>query len=69
MAAPGLHDARAQSAASSSALRVVGARSFSPMVENVDQTAAFYKRLGLNVTPPPGGETYPWDIVWRSLPI
>jgi hypothetical protein len=55
--------ATAQSGASpvSPEARVVGARSFSPMVENVDATAAFYARLGLKVAPPASGETYPWD--------
>ena len=50
-----------QSPSSAAGARVVGARSFSPMVENVDQTATFYERLGLKVTPPPAGTTYPWD--------
>lgn len=42
--------------------QVIGSRSFSPMVENVDAAAQFYERLGLKVTPPAGGgATYPWD--------
>ena len=35
--------------------RVVGARSLSPMVEDVDRVAGFYAALGLKVTPPPSG--------------
>jgi hypothetical protein len=62
MTTPAVDGVRAQSApSSSSVVRVVGARSFSPMVENVDATAAFYERLGIKVTPPASGGTYPWD--------
>jgi catechol 2,3-dioxygenase-like lactoylglutathione lyase family enzyme len=41
--------------------QVIGARSYSPMVENLDKTMAFYRRLGLNVPPPEKGDFYPWD--------
>src|SRR4030095_15088768 len=41
--------------------QVIGARSYSPMVENLDATMAFYARLGLKVPPPEKGNTYPWD--------
>ena len=40
---------------------VTGARSYSPMVENLDATMAFYAKLGLKVPPPENGNSYPWD--------
>src|SRR6188472_714570 len=40
---------------------VTGARSYSPIVENLDATMAFYAKLGLKVTPPEKGDSYPWD--------
>ncbi|HEY6613578.1 MAG TPA: hypothetical protein VIZ32_03640, partial [Vicinamibacterales bacterium] len=40
---------------------VIGARSYSPMVENLDATMAFYAKLGLKVPPPEKGNSYPWD--------
>ena len=40
---------------------VIGARSYSPMVENVDAVMAFYARLGLKTPPPEKGDSYPWD--------
>ena len=40
---------------------VTGARSYSPMVENLDATMAFYAKLGLKVPPPATGKSYPWD--------
>ncbi|MEO8258868.1 MAG: VOC family protein [Acidobacteriota bacterium] len=40
---------------------VIGARSYSPMVENVDAVMAFYARLGLKTPPPAQGSSYPWD--------
>jgi len=40
---------------------VIGARSYSPMVENLDEVMAFYSRLGLKVPPPEKGDSYPWD--------
>ena len=40
---------------------VTGARSYSPIVENLDATMAFYAKLGLKVTPPEKGRSYPWD--------
>jgi catechol 2,3-dioxygenase-like lactoylglutathione lyase family enzyme len=53
----------AQSTAPSAArdAQVIGARAFSPMVENVDRAIAFYKQLGF--VPDPAGKdgTYPWD--------
>ena len=41
--------------------QVIGARSYSPMVENLDKAMAFYGQLGLNVPPPEKGTYYPWD--------
>jgi catechol 2,3-dioxygenase-like lactoylglutathione lyase family enzyme len=41
--------------------QVVGARSYSPMVENVDAVMVFYRQLGLKVPPPEIGDSYPWD--------
>lgn len=41
--------------------QVIGARSYSPMVENLDKTMAFYAQLGLKVPPPEKGDSYPWD--------
>jgi hypothetical protein len=40
---------------------VIGARSFSPMVENVDTVMKFYAALGLKVAQPEQGDSYPWD--------
>jgi catechol 2,3-dioxygenase-like lactoylglutathione lyase family enzyme len=40
---------------------VIGARSFSPIVENVDAVMKFYAALGLKAPPPDKGDTYPWD--------
>src|SRR6187549_2383238 len=40
---------------------VTGARSYSPIVENLDATMAFYAKLGLKVPPPEKGSSYPWD--------
>ena len=40
---------------------VVGARSYSPMVENVDAVMKFYATLGLKAPPPEKGDSYPWD--------
>lgn len=40
---------------------VTGARSYSPMVENLDSVMAFYAKLGLKVSPPEKGNAYPWD--------
>jgi catechol 2,3-dioxygenase-like lactoylglutathione lyase family enzyme len=41
--------------------QVIGARSYSPMVEDLDAVMAFYARLGLKVAPPEKGTSYPWD--------
>ena len=41
--------------------QVIGARSYSPMVENLDTVMAFYSKLGLKVPPPEKGNSYPWD--------
>jgi hypothetical protein len=41
--------------------QVIGARSYSPMVENLDVVMAFYAKLGLTVPPPEKGSSYPWD--------
>ena len=40
---------------------VTGARSYSPIVENLDATMTFYAKLGLKVPPPGEGNSYPWD--------
>jgi len=40
---------------------VIGARSYSPMVENVDLVMKFYATLGLKAPPPEKGDSYPWD--------
>src|ERR1700752_494391 len=40
---------------------VTGARSYSPIVENLDATMAIYAKLGLKVPPPEKGSSYPWD--------
>ena len=40
---------------------VIGARSYSPMVENVDAVMKFYAALGLKAPPPEKGDSYPWD--------
>ena len=41
--------------------QVIGARSYSPMVESLDTVMAFYAKLGLKVPPPEKGSSYPWD--------
>jgi catechol 2,3-dioxygenase-like lactoylglutathione lyase family enzyme len=41
--------------------QVIGARSFSPIVENVDSVMKFYATLGLKVAKPEQGDSYPWD--------
>jgi hypothetical protein len=43
------------------AAQIVGARSFSPMVENVDAVMKVYAALGLKVAKPEHGGSYPWD--------
>ena len=40
---------------------VIGARSYSPIVENVDVVMKFYAMLGLKAPPPEKGDSYPWD--------
>jgi catechol 2,3-dioxygenase-like lactoylglutathione lyase family enzyme len=40
---------------------VIGSRAFSPMVEDVDKAAAFYKALGLIPDPAGPDGKYPWD--------
>jgi predicted enzyme related to lactoylglutathione lyase len=40
---------------------VIGARSYSPMVEDVDVVMKFYATLGLKAPPPEKGDSYPWD--------
>jgi len=40
---------------------VIGARSYSPIVENVDVVMKFYATLGLKAPPPEKGDSYPWD--------
>ena len=46
---------------------VIGARSYSPMVEDVDVVMAFYGRLGLKTPPPGKGDSYPWDTEqWQA---
>lgn len=40
---------------------VIGARSYSPMVDNVDAVMKFYATLGLKAPPPEKGDSYPWD--------
>ena len=41
--------------------QVIGARSYSPMVENLDAVMKFYALLGLKVPKPEQGDSYPWD--------
>ncbi len=41
--------------------QVVGARSFSPMVENLDAVMTMYAALGLKAAPRGPGESYAWD--------
>ncbi len=41
--------------------QVIGARSYSPMVENVDAVMTFYAMLGLKVPKPETGDSFPWD--------
>jgi hypothetical protein len=41
--------------------QIVGARSFSPMVESVDAVMKVYAALGLKVAKPEHGGSYPWD--------
>jgi hypothetical protein len=48
-------------AQSNTGSQVIGARSYSPMVENLDAVMAFYAKLGLKVPPPEKGSSYPWD--------
>jgi catechol 2,3-dioxygenase-like lactoylglutathione lyase family enzyme len=46
---------------------VVGSRAFSPIVQDVDEAAAFYKQLGLIPDPAGPDGTFPWDNEpWRS---
>jgi len=40
---------------------VIGARSYSPIVESVDAVMKFYATLGLKAPPPEKGDSYPWD--------
>jgi len=40
---------------------VIGARSYSPMVESVDAVMKYYATLGLKAPPPEKGDSYPWD--------
>ena len=40
---------------------VIGARSYSPIVQNVDAVMKFYATLGLKAPPPKNGDSYPWD--------
>jgi len=41
--------------------QVVGSRSFSPIVGDVDAAMKIYAALGLTVPPPATGTSYPWD--------
>jgi len=41
--------------------QVVGSRSFSPIVADVDAAMKIYAALGLTVPPPASGTSYPWD--------
>jgi hypothetical protein len=43
------------------AAQIIGARSFSPMVENVDAVMKVYAAFGLKVAKPEQGDSYPWD--------
>jgi len=53
---------RAQSSRQAPAsAQVVGARSYSPMVENVDAVMKVYAALGLKVPKPEKGDSFPWD--------
>lgn len=40
---------------------VIGARSYSPIVQDVDAVMKFYATLGLKAPPPKNGDSYPWD--------
>src|SRR5262245_10206551 len=40
---------------------VTGARSYSPIVENVDAVMKFYATLGLKAPPPEKGDSFAWD--------
>ncbi len=47
--------------------QVIGARSFSPMVDNVDAVMAFYAALGLKAPKPERGDSFPWDTeAWHD---
>ena len=41
--------------------QVVGSRSFSPIVADVDAAMKVYTAVGLTVPPPANGTSYPWD--------
>jgi catechol 2,3-dioxygenase-like lactoylglutathione lyase family enzyme len=41
--------------------QVIGARSYSPMVQDVDAVMRWYEQLGLMVPKPEHGDSYPWD--------
>ena len=60
LAAAGALSAR-QAAVTAPAGQVIGSRSFSPMVEDVDAAMRIYALLGLTVPPPGNDGTYPWD--------
>src|SRR6187549_1292632 len=53
--------AQTRAAQDASGPQVIGARSYSPMVESLDTVMAFYAKLGLKVPPPEKGDSYPWD--------
>src|SRR6187549_3811779 len=53
--------AQTRAAEDASGPQVIGARSYSPMVERLDTVMAFYAKLGLKVPPPEKGSSYPWD--------
>ena len=53
--------AQTRAAEDASGPQVIGARSYSPMVESLDTVMAFYAKLGLKVPPPEKGSSYPWD--------
>jgi len=50
-----------QAPTSQRAGQVIGSRSFSPMVEDVDAAMKLYAALGLTIPDPGKGTTYPWD--------
>src|SRR5687768_5461985 len=50
-----------QAPAAPRAGQVIGSRSFSPMVEDVDAAMKLYAMLGLTIPAPEKGTTYPWD--------